>query len=95
MEEQDKTPESIPEDPGTPASDLVPDRDVLMMEKPLASNSASKYRPADKKLLRNIVIVLLFLVAVLLVLTWIGRTDKSSVLNTPSPAGSAVETGTE
>jgi hypothetical protein len=95
MEEQDKTPENIPEDPGTPASDLVPDRDVLMMEKPLASNRASKYRPADKKLLRNIVIVLLFLIAVLLVLTWIGRKDNSPALNNPSPAGSAVETGTE
>jgi len=95
MEEHDKTPENLPDDPGTPANDLVPDRDVLMLEKPMSDDRSAKFRPADKKLFRNIVIVLLFLIAVLLVLTWVGRTDKTSVLNTPSPAGSAVETGTE
>lgn len=61
MEEKDPQEE-------TAARDLLPDRDILMMEKPVPSNKAVGYKPADKKLLRNIVIIVLFLIVVLVVL---------------------------
>ncbi|HRZ41419.1 MAG TPA: hypothetical protein P5228_01805 [Bacteroidales bacterium] len=73
MEDEEILSNEPQEDEDTPASDLLPDRDVLMMEKPLQDNRASRYRPADKKLLRTIVVVVLFLIAALIILFWIVR----------------------
>jgi len=66
------------------ASDLLPDRDVLMMEKPVSDNRAAGYKPADKKLLRNILLILLFLIAILVVLMVIVR-QTSTKGDTTSP----------
>jgi hypothetical protein len=67
MEAQDFIPEEE-ENQEVTSNDILPDRDVLMMEKPIPDNSAAHYKPADKKLLRNIVIIVLFLIAALVIL---------------------------
>ncbi len=80
-----------------PASELLPDRDVLMMEKPLQDNRASRFRPADKKLLRNFLLIMLFLIAVLVILMIIFKKSTSDevVVTTPAPAESAIVPGTK
>ncbi len=73
MEEKENMGAEPFEEDGMPVSEILPDRDILMMEKPLPDNSSSRYRPADKKLLRNIVIIALFLIAALIILMVIVR----------------------
>lgn len=60
-----------------PAQELVPDRDVLMMEKTFPDTKAAGYKPADKKLLRNIIILVLFLIVAFVFLTFIVRSNSS------------------
>jgi hypothetical protein len=84
MNENEELQEQSADLPGEPAQDLLPDRDVLMMEKPMSDNRAAGYKPADKKLLRNILLILLFLIAALIVLmVTIRRTSTGSDATLP------------
>ena len=73
-----------------PARDLLPDRDVLMMEKTVSDNRAAGFRPADKKLLRRILVILGFLIAALIVLMVFVRRDGTT--STPGAPGAETET---
>ncbi len=74
-----------------PAQDLLPDRDVLMMEKPMPDKSAARYTTADKKLLRNISLIVLFLIAVLIILMVIVRNSSQREKNVPPDATKEME----
>lgn len=89
MEDEEIMQDEPTEEEGTPANELLPDRDVLMMEKPLSDNRAARYKPADKKLLRTIVIVFLFLVAALIILFWIFRSYPGA--KKPQPVSPSME----
>lgn len=75
MEEKDENVINDDESQDVPANELLPDRDVLMMEKPMKDNRAAGYKPADKKLLRNISLIVLFLIALLVILMIIVRSN--------------------
>lgn len=75
MEEKDENIINDDENQEVPANELIPDRDVLMMEKPMKDNRAAGYKPADKKLLRNITLIVLFLIALLVILMVIVRSN--------------------
>ena len=76
MEEKDENISNDDKNQEVPAAhELLPDRDVLMMEKPMKSNRAAGYKPADKKLLRNISLIVLFLIALLVILMVIVRSN--------------------
>lgn len=76
MNINEELPENQSEPLDQPADDLLPDRDVLMMEKGMSNNRAAGYKPADKKLLRNIVLIVLFLIALLIILMVIVRNNN-------------------
>jgi hypothetical protein len=78
--------------------DLIPDRDILMMEKPMADNRASRFRPADKKRLRSMIVLLLFVVAILITLMVVvrsGERDNGSSTVDPVPQEGILTPGTE
>lgn len=89
MEDEEIMQDEPTEEEGTPVTELLPDRDVLMMEKPLSDNRAARYKPADKKLLGTIVIVFLFLVAALIILFWIFRSSPGT--EEPQPVNPSME----
>jgi hypothetical protein len=86
MNEDEKLQEDIPEEQTMPADEILQDRDVLMMEKPMRDNRAAGYKTADKKLLRNIALVVAFLIAVLIILMFIVRGGHDSSTVKPSDA---------
>lgn len=84
MDTKDEKRDNYEEKKEVPANDIVPERDVLMMEKQVSDFKSADYKPADKKLLRNIILIVLFLIVLFLVMFFIVRSSGSG--DDPLPA---------
>jgi hypothetical protein len=95
MNTEEEIRDNIHEEEEMPAQEIIQDRDVLMMEKPLSDNRAAGYKPADKKLLRNITIIVLFLIGLLIVLMVIVNSSNQGAGTEEGTGPSTITRGSE
>lgn len=95
MNTEEEIRDNIDEEEELPAQEILQDRDVLMMEKPLPDNRAAGYKPADKKLLRNITIIVLFLIGLLVILMVIVNSSNQGAREEKGTGPSTITQGSE